>query len=49
MAKGKARNETFRIRLTKAEKDAIEAQAQNPSEWARERLLVNLNVKEESS
>lgn len=42
--KGKARSETLRIRLTPAEKAAIEAQSDNPSEWARQRLLEGLLV-----
>ena len=46
MAKGKSRSETLRVRLTKAEKAAIETQAENPSEWARERLLTGLPIKE---
>ena len=44
---GKARTETLRVRLTVAEKSAVEeaaAQSGNASEWARERLLAGLPV-----
>lgn len=43
-AKGRARAETLRIRLTPAEKAAIEAQSENPSEWARKRLLEGIET-----
>jgi hypothetical protein len=46
LAKGAARSETIRIRLTPAEKAAIEAQGGNPSEWARKRLLTGLPIKQ---
>lgn len=42
LAKGDRRTETLRVRLTKAEKGAIEKQSDNPSEWARERLLAGV-------
>jgi len=42
--KGKARSETLRVRLTPAEKKAIEGQSDNPSEWARARLLEGLVI-----
>lgn len=42
LAMGKARKETLRIRLTPVEKAAIERQADNPSEWARKRLLEGI-------
>lgn len=42
LPQGMARTETIRVRLTKAEKEAIEAQGENPSEWARKRLLSGL-------
>lgn len=45
LPQGKARSQTLRIRLTEAEKAAIEAQGSNPSEWAREKLLRGLPIK----
>lgn len=45
LPKGMARSETLRIRLTPQEKAAIEAQGENPSEWARKRLLEGLSEK----
>ena len=45
LPQGKARSQTLRIRLTEAEKAAIEAQSGNPSEWARTKLLAGLPVK----
>lgn len=40
--KGKAREETLRIRVTKEEKALIEKQSGNPSEWARTKLMTGL-------
>ncbi len=48
MPKGAARSETIRIRVTPAEKAAIEAQDSNPSEWVRKRLLNGISVKRSS-
>ena len=45
LAEGEARTETLRIRLTADEKAAVEAQSDNPSEWARAKLLADLPVK----
>jgi hypothetical protein len=46
LERGQARSETLRVRLTVAEKQAIEGQSDNPSEWARKRLLEGLVIPE---
>lgn len=39
------RTEKLQVRLTKIEKQTIDRQSDNPSEWARGRLLDGLEVK----
>jgi len=41
-AKGKAKSDFIIVKVTPAEKAAIEAQSDNPSEWARNRLLQGI-------
>jgi len=45
LAKDDRRTETLRVRLTVSEKAAVEAQSDNPSEWARKRLLTGIKAR----
>ena len=45
LEKDDRRAETLRVRLTAAEKAAIEGQSDNPSEWARKRLLTGIKAR----